>query len=65
MEKRTDVSKGLDLFLHKDIVDAILGCRQVLSRLTSIRLRAVPFKITIIQVFFYFMECMFVCLFSL
>ena len=35
----------------KDVVDAVLGCRPVSSRLISIRLRAAPFNITIIQVY--------------
>ena len=33
------------------VVDAVLGCRPVSSRLISIRLRAAPFKITIIQIY--------------
>ena len=49
VEKRTDMSMGLDFFVHKDVVDAVLGCRPVSSRLISIRLRAAPFHITIIQ----------------
>ena len=51
MEKRADMSMGLDFLVHKDIVDAVLGCRPVPSRLISIRLRAAPFNITIIQVY--------------
>ena len=34
--------------VHKDVVDAVLGCRPVSSRRISIRLRAAPFNITII-----------------
>ena len=41
---------GLGL-VRKDIVNAVLGCRPVSSRLISIRLRAVTFNITIIQVY--------------
>ena len=37
--------------MHKDVVDAVLVCQPVSSRLMSIRLRAVPFNITIIQVY--------------
>ena len=37
--------------MHKDVVGAVLGCQQVSSRLISIRLRAAPFNITIIQVY--------------
>ena len=42
---------GVGFLVHKDVVDAVLGCRPVSSRLTSIRLRAAPFNITIIQVY--------------
>ena len=42
---------GVGFLVHKDVVDAILGCRPVSSRLISIRLRAAPFNITIIQVY--------------
>ena len=37
--------------VHRDVVDAVIGCRPVSSRLISIRLRAAPFNITIIQVY--------------
>ena len=37
--------------VHKNIVSAVLRCRPVSSRLTSICLRAAPFNITIIQVY--------------
>ena len=37
--------------MHKDVVDAVLGCRPVSSTLISIRQRAAPFNITIIQVY--------------
>ena len=37
--------------MHNDVVDVVLGCRPVPSRLISIRLRAAPFSITIIQVY--------------
>ena len=36
--------------VHKDMGSAVLGCRPVSSRLISIRLRAAPFNVTIIQV---------------
>ena len=41
---------GVGFLVHKDVVGAVLGCRPVSSRLISIRLRAAPFNITIIQV---------------
>ena len=37
--------------VHKDIVNTVIGCRPVSSRLITIRLRAVPVNITIIQVY--------------
>ena len=42
---------GVGFLVHKDVVDAVLGCRLVSSRLISIRLRAASFNITIIQVY--------------
>ena len=42
---------GVGLLVHKDVVDAVLGCLQVSSRLISIHLRAAPFNITIIKVY--------------
>ena len=41
---------GVGFLVHKDVVDAVLGCRPVSSRLISIHVRAAPFNITIIQV---------------
>ena len=43
VEKRANMSK--------DVVGAVLGCQPVSSRLISVRLRAAPFNITIIQVY--------------
>ena len=52
VEKMTVMVTGLGfLSTHKDVVDAVLGCRPVSSRLTLIRRRAAPFNITIIQVY--------------
>ena len=42
---------GVGFLVHKDIVDTVMGCRPVSSRLIIIRLRAVPFKITIVQAY--------------
>ena len=42
---------GVGFLVHKDVVGAVLGCQPVFSRLISIRLRAAPFNITIIQVY--------------
>ena len=41
---------GVGFLVHKDIVNTVMGCRPVSSRLITIRLRAVPFNITIVQV---------------
>ena len=37
--------------VHKDIVNTIMGCRPVSSRLISIRQWAVPFNITVVQAY--------------
>ena len=42
---------GVGFLVLKDVVGAVLGCQPVSSRLISIRLRAAPFNITIIQVY--------------
>ena len=42
---------GVGFLVHKDVVGAVSGCQPVSSRLISIRLRAAPFNITIIQVY--------------
>ena len=42
---------GVEFLFHKDIVNAVLGCRPDCSRLISMRLRAAPFNITIIQAY--------------
>ena len=41
----------IEFLVHKDIVNTVMGCRPVSSRLITIRLGAVPFKITIVQVY--------------
>ena len=40
---------GIGFLVHDDIVNTVMGCRPVSSRLITIRLRAVPFNITIVQ----------------
>ena len=42
---------GVEFLVHKDIVITVMGCRPVSSRLFTIRLGAVPFNITIVQVY--------------
>ena len=40
---------GVGFLVHKDIVNTGIGCHPVSGRLITIRLRAVPFNITIVQ----------------
>ena len=42
---------GVGFLVHKDIVNTVMGCRPVSSRLITIRLRAVTFNITIVQAY--------------
>ena len=49
-EKRINTSMALD-FLFIDILNTVMGCHQVSSRLITIGLRAVPFNITIVQAY--------------
>ena len=42
---------GARFLVHKDMVCAVVGSRSVSSRLSSIRLRAAPSNITVIQVY--------------
>ena len=49
--KENKHERGVGLLVHKDIVNTVVGCRPVSSRLITIRLRAVPFNITIVQVY--------------
>ncbi|WP_353817088.1 endonuclease/exonuclease/phosphatase family protein [Acinetobacter baumannii] len=42
---------GVGFLVHKNILATVMGCRPVSSRLITIRLRATPFNITIIQAY--------------
>ena len=42
---------GVGFLVHKDIVNTVMGSRPVSSRLITIRLRAVPFNINIVQAY--------------
>ena len=42
---------GVGFLVHKDIVNTVMGCRPVSSRLITIRLRELPFNITIVPVY--------------
>ena len=43
--------QGVGYLVHKDIMKSVIGCRPISSRLLTVRLRASPFNITIIQVY--------------
>ena len=43
------MSMVLDFPVHKNIVNTVMGRRPVSSRLINVRLRAVPFNITVVQ----------------
>ena len=51
VEKEDKHEHGVRFLVHKDIVNTVMGCRPVSSRLITIRLRAVPFNITIVQAY--------------
>ena len=42
---------GVGFLVHKDIVNIVMGCRPVSSRLITIRLKVVFFNITIVQAY--------------
>ena len=42
---------GVGFFVHKDIMNTVMGCHSVSSKLITISLRAVPFNITIVQMY--------------
>ena len=49
--KKDKQEHGVGFFVHEDIVNTVMGCRLVSSRLITIRLRAVPFNFTIVQAY--------------
>ena len=51
VEKKDKDEHGVGFLVHKDIVNTVMGCCQVSSRLITICLRAVPFNITIVQAY--------------
>ena len=42
---------GIGFLVHKDIVNTVMGCSPVSSRLITIHLRAVLFNITVVQAY--------------
>ena len=51
VEKEDEYEHAVGFLVHKDIVNTVMGCRQVTSRFITIRLKAVPFNITIVQAY--------------
>ena len=49
-EKKDKHEHGVGFIVHKDIIDTVMEC-PVSSRLITIHLRAVPFNITVVQVY--------------
>ena len=49
--------QGIGFLIHKDTVNTIMRCHSVSSRLTTIHWRAVPFNITVVQVYPPMLEC--------
>ena len=43
--------QGVGFLVHKDIMKSVIGCRPISSRFITVRLRASPFNVTIIQVY--------------
>ena len=49
--KENKPEHGVGFLIHKTIVGSVLGCRPISSQFISLRLRASPFNITIVQVY--------------
>ena len=49
--KKEQTQAWVGFLVHKNIVNTVMGCRPVSSRLIAIRLRAVPFNFTKVQVY--------------
>ena len=47
--KKDKHEHGIWFLIHKDIMNTVMGCRPVSSRLITIRLRAAPFNITVVK----------------
>ena len=50
-KKKDKHEHGVGFLVYKDIVNTVMGCRPVSSRLITIRLRAAPFDIIIVQAY--------------
>ena len=51
VEKRINTSIALDFLFTRTIMNTVMGCRPVSSTLITIRLRAVPFNIAVVQAY--------------
>ena len=49
--KKDKYEHGVGFLVHKDIMNTVMGCRPISSRLITIRLKATPFNKTVIQVY--------------
>ena len=49
--KENKHENGVGFLVHRDIVNTVMGCCPVSSRLITIRLRAFAFNITVVQVY--------------
>ena len=49
--KEDKLAHDVEFLVQEDIVNTVMGCRPVSSRLITIRLREVPFNITIVQAY--------------
>ena len=48
-DREDKYKQGVGFLVNKDIVNSVMGCRPISSRLIVIRLRATPFNIPIVQ----------------
>ena len=51
VEKRIDMIMALEFLVHKGILNTVMGCHLVSSRLITICFRAVPVNITVVQAY--------------
>ena len=49
--KQDSHTEGVGFLVHKDITNTVMECRPVSSRIITIRLKAAPFNVTILQAY--------------
>ena len=49
--KQNSHAEGVGFLIHKDIANTVMECRPISSRLITIRLKATPFNVTILQAY--------------